>query len=385
MFQIFVSGARVTALCAAVLIGLVFTTVGRADPDTPCAVVVLAGHSIQAAIDGAPSGATVCVGPGTFQENLVIAKNGITLVGSGAGKTIIEPPAQPAPVCLVIFVPPIGYETLGANGICVANVDDEGDMLGVVNDVRVTGFTVQGFPGVGIVFAGANRFRADHNVAANNSFYGITAFASQHGRFDDNTSYGAGDAGFYIGNSPKADFTVENNNAHNNLWGILVRDAANGTITGNMLHDNCSGLVFLNTGTRTGVDHWQASHNTAWRNNLFCPTTVTGLPFNLTGVGVLVAGADHLTIQENTVRANQPTGDTTIINGVALAGGIVVVSTEDITVFPGFFGSVEAQNNILNNLVIDNQPFDLAYDGLGAGNHLISNTCRTSSPAGLCR
>src|SRR5215831_17631595 len=69
------------------------------------------------------------------------------------------------------------------------------------------------------------------------------------GRFENNTSYGDEDAGFYVGNSPEADFTVQNNTAFNNLWGILVRDAATGSITGNTLHDSCSGLVFLNTGT----------------------------------------------------------------------------------------------------------------------------------------
>ncbi len=385
MFYIYVSAARVTTLCAAVLAGLVFTGVGRAAANPRCTVLVQAGQSIQSALDGAQPGSRVCVDPGTYQENLVIAKNGITLAGAGAGITILEPPAAPAPVCLVIFVPPIGYENLGPNGICVANLDEEGDIIGVVNDVRVTGFTVQGFPGVGIVFAGANRFRADHNVAADNASYGITAFASMHGRFDDNTSYGSADAGFYIGNSPTADLAIQNNTAYNNLWGILVRDAAMGSITGNRLHDNCSGLVFLNTGTRTGVHHWQASHNIARHNNHYCPTDVTGLPFTLTGLGVLIAGADHIVLQENMVHANQPSGDPTIIDGVALAGGIVVVSTANVSVFPGYYGSVEAQNNVVNNVVLDNQLFDLAYDGQGAGNHFISNTCRTTSPAGLCQ
>jgi len=251
-----------------------------------------------------------------------------------------------------------------------------------VNDVRVTGFTVQGFPGVGIVFAGANRLRADHNVAANNGQYGITAFGSTHGVFEDNTSYGSGDAGFYVGDSPKADFTVRNNIAYSNLWGILLRDSATGTVTGNMLHGNCSGLVFLNTGISTGVHNWQAAYNAAEQNDNFCPAGE--LPFGLTGVGVLIAGGDHIQLRENIVRANQPSGAPSIINGVGLAGGIVVVSTASISVFPGYFGSVAAHNIILNNAVHDNQPFDLAYDGLGTDNHFVSNRCETSSPAGLC-
>jgi len=118
----------------------------------------------------------VCVGPGTYHENLLIAKDGITLQGAGPGITVLEPPDKPVPVCLELFFPPVDYVNNGLNGICVANVDAEGNLLGVVNDVPVTGFTVHGFPGVGIVFAGTNRPRADHNVAANNNGYGITAF-----------------------------------------------------------------------------------------------------------------------------------------------------------------------------------------------------------------
>jgi parallel beta-helix repeat protein len=385
MFRIFVLGARACAVFAAVLIGLVFPGAGQAAPQPTCTVQVLAGQSIQAAIDAAPSGATVCVGPGTYEENLLIAKDGITLEGAGPGITVLEPPAQPVPVCLEFFFPPVDYEVTGLNGICVANVDPEGNLLGVVNDVRVTGFTVQGFPGVGIVFANTNRPRADHNVAANNSSYGITAFASRHGRFEDNTSYGSHDAGFYVGDSPEADFTVQNNTAFANLWGILVRDSATGSVTGNTLHDNCAGLVFLNTGTLAGVHNWQASRNTAAHNTNSCPGNVTGLPFNLTGIGVLIAGGEHIVLRDNTVRANQPSGEVTIIDGVPLAGGIVVVSTASVAVFPTYFGSDAAHNIILHNVALENQPFDLVYDGLGTGNHFVSNVCGTSYPAGLCQ
>jgi parallel beta-helix repeat protein len=385
VFRIFVLGARASALCAAVLIGLVFPGVGEAVPNATCTVQVLAGQSIQAAIDSASAGATVCVGPGTYHENLLIAKDGITLKGAGPGITILEPPAQPTPVCFSIYIPPIGYEETDVAGICVANLDSAGNPLGIVNDVRVTGFTVQGFSGEGIIFAYTNRFRADHNVAANNGYYGITSFVSTHGRFENNTSYGDEDAGFYVGNSPEADFTVQNNTAFNNLWGILVRDAATGSITGNTLHDSCSGLVFLNTGTSAGVHNWRASQNIIAHNDNPCPEEVTGLPFNLSGVGVLIGGADHIVLRNNTVLANQPNGEATIVNGVALAGGIVVISTADISVFQGFFGSDASHNLILRNAALDNQPFDLTYDGLGAGNHFIFNRCGTSDPAGLCR
>lgn len=363
---------------------LVFTGMGRAAASPACTVQVAAGQSIQAAIDGAAGGATICVGPGTYRENLLIAKDGITLAGAGPEKTFLEPPDVPLQVCMPIFIEPIDYENFGLNGICVADLDEEGDIRRTVNDVRVTGFTVRDFPGVGIIFAGTNRIRADHNVAASNGAYGITAFISTHGRFEYNTSYGSGDAGFYVGNSPDADFRVQYNTAFADLWGILVRDASSGSITDNLLHDSCSGLVFLNSGTTTGVHDWRAARNIVAHNDSFCSAEEAELPFSLTGVGILIAGGDHIVLRENRVRANQPGGDPSIIHGVPLAGGIVVVSSADISIFPGFFGSVATHNTITQNVVLDNQPYDLVNDGLGSGNRFVSNTCENSSPARLC-
>jgi parallel beta helix pectate lyase-like protein len=383
MFPISVSAVHTSALFAGALIVLVFTGVGRGAPNPTCTAQVAAGQSIQDAIDGAATGATVCVGPGTYQENLLIAKDGITLKGAGAGITVLRPPAHPRSVCLKLFVPPIDYENTGLNGICVANVDADGHELGVVNDVRVTGFTIQDFPGVGIVFANTNRLRADHNVAANNQAYGITAFHSTHGQFEYNTTYGSHDAGFYVGDSPEADFRVRYNTAFADLWGILVRDSARGRVTDNLLQGSCAGLVFLNTGTISGVHHWRASHNITAGNNNFCPAG--DLPFALTGVGIMIAGGDHIVLRENRVLTNQPGGEPSLINDVPLAGGIVVVSTANISVFPGFYGDVSEHNLIVNNAVLDNHPFDLVYDGMGTGNHFISNKCETSLPAGLCR
>ena len=100
MFRIFESATRVPAVCAAVLVGLVFTGVGRGAPNPTCTVQVVAGQSIQDAIDGAATGATVCVGPGTYQENLLINRDGITLKGAGPEDTVLEPPTQPRPFCL---------------------------------------------------------------------------------------------------------------------------------------------------------------------------------------------------------------------------------------------------------------------------------------------
>jgi parallel beta-helix repeat protein len=379
-----------SATAVVLAVGLAAALWPATHPSAHAAVItVLPGQSIQAAIDAAPPGTTIAVAPGTYQENLLIAKDDITLQGAGAGLTVLQPPAQPVDVCLKLFFPPADLEQNGLNGICVANVDAQGNILATVHDVRVSGFTVQDFPGVGIVFAGTDGAQADHDVVANDltnkGVYGITAFASTHGQFEDNTVSGTDDAGIYMGNSPHANFTIKDNTAHDDLWGILVRDSTQGTVSGNTLHDSCAGLVFLNTGTIAGVQHWVATGNVATHNDNLCPGSATGLPFTLSGLGTLIAGGEHIVLQGNTVTNNQPSGPPSTVDGVALAGGIVVVSTATVSVFPGFFGGDAAHNSIVNNTVTDNQPFDLAYDGLGTGNHFVHNACATSTPPGLCR
>jgi hypothetical protein len=89
-------------------------------------------------------------------------------------------------------------------------------------------------------------------------------------------------------------------------------------------------------------------------------------------------------LQGNAVTANRPSGTPTTIDGVALAGGVVVVSTASIQVFPGINGGDAANNTVASNTVAGNQPFDLAYDGQGTGNRFTNNTCHTSTPPGQC-
>ncbi len=50
--------------------------------------------TIQAAVDAAPEGATILIGPGTYTENIVITKS-LTLEGSGIDSTILRPPVSP--------------------------------------------------------------------------------------------------------------------------------------------------------------------------------------------------------------------------------------------------------------------------------------------------
>ncbi len=64
----------------------------------PACTVTVSGenvgdNAIQTAINSASSGSTICIGAGTYPEQLTIATPGITLLGAGNASTIIEPNA----------------------------------------------------------------------------------------------------------------------------------------------------------------------------------------------------------------------------------------------------------------------------------------------------
>jgi hypothetical protein len=84
IFKLLVSGAILVWL--ALVVGN-SEQVGQAQAD--CTVTVEPRQSIQRVIDAAPEGAVICLGAGTWEENLKITKS-LTLHGAGREQTVIQ-------------------------------------------------------------------------------------------------------------------------------------------------------------------------------------------------------------------------------------------------------------------------------------------------------
>ena len=149
-------------------------------------VVVHEGESIQAAIDGADQHTTIVVEQGTYAENLLITTDRITLIGQGA---TLVPPATPRPPTPCDFGGPSA-----TNGICAVGGFDFPDPDGPphvtdrLTDVTITGFTVQGFEGSGIIYLAARNPVITQNTATGNGAYGIARFFSTGGEIVGNTA-----------------------------------------------------------------------------------------------------------------------------------------------------------------------------------------------------
>lgn len=308
-------------------------------------VTVHSGESIQAAIDAAPPGSVVEVESGTYTENVWITKDGMTLRAAPGAHPNLKSPASAAP---------------GTPAAC-ANPESPSDFSGIcvpgAQGVRVTGFTVRQFS-VGILLLGATGGVVDNNVLIGNTEYGVFALSSTGSVIRANTATRSREAGFYIGDSPNAQATVQANTSYDNGFGIFVRHASHGVLLNNDVHGNCIGVLFLDAPAPS--THWLASGNRVSDNN-----RVHGCK-GPSGIGIASVGSRDITIRDNMVNDN---------GGPSFpAGGIVIVSSPN---------DPSTNVAVVRNRAHGNEPFDLVWDGVGSVT-FVANSCATSLPPGLC-
>lgn len=329
------------------------------------------GDSIQAAIDAASAGDTIVVAPGTYRENLTIQKDGITLRGAGAGRTVLEMPAagaEHASNC---------NENGEVSGVCIAGVFTlNSDVLGKpVSDVRVSGFSVKGFTRFGIVTYNAHDTVVSDNAVSGARHFGLVAFEVKGLDLLRNRSTDNGETGLYVADADDADLVVEGNTTSGNTngggIGMYFRDASGAVVRGNTVEQNCVGMLLVDSGVPRPLRDWTVSGNTVRGNTASCSAT-DDVPVALSGFGIAVLGGSHVVIDGNAVSGNRPSGDTPV------AGGIALVSASSVG------GPDPVANVVKANVLRANAPADIVTDGTGTRNVIVRNTCATSIPTGLC-
>ena len=332
------------------------------------------GQSIQAAVDQAPPGTTVKLAPGIYHQSVGITKDGITLTGSGADDTTIEPAAQPTGPC--------GSQEFG---VCVVGqLDNNGNVTHPVLDVRVTNLSIKGFStagpdgqvaGAGIFILGATNPTVDHVVSADNGSFGIVTVGSSGDRYLADVAYGSAEAGFHLSLSAGPGATITHSRAYANRYGILVASVSGGILADNKLTANCSGIALVGEGLTggTATHDWKVSHNNTSDNNAACPAVGTPPLAEppISGNGIAVWGVHDIVVSHNNVTGNHPTGTS------AIAGGIVVQSSPS--------GEPSTNITVVGNDAMNNQPADIAWDRTGISNTFNRNDCEISIPAQLCR
>jgi len=322
---------------------------------------VFPGDSIQHAVHKAHSGDVIKVHQGIYHGSVEITKNGLTLKGSGIDRnkgSVIKP----------------GHTKRcggGSAGICILP-HRNGSHEARTKDTVIQGFQIRGFKDFGGIAENAKRTTFDHNKFVDNAEYGVAAFGSIRTKFLHNLGVRGGEAGFYVGDSPRSRAILRGNRARDNgEFGFFLRDSSHGRAMRNEAVHNCLGIGLINTGSPGGVLNWRVRDNEANSNNHFCKGGGGAPPITGTGIGLL--GAKKSIIKRNSVLSNRPAQ-----SGAPFAGGIVVASAKPLG------GSVSSKNRILQNHALKNKPADIRWDGQGSGNEFRKNRCNTSQPNGLC-
>jgi hypothetical protein len=319
-------------------------------------IVVLPGHSIQAAVDRARPGDTIRLKKGHYAGGVLVRKR-LTIQGEG-NDTVLRPGHRDH--CAKAKAPGMG--------ICVI-----GRAKHPVKGVTIRNLSVQNFKGNGVHGMYTDALAVLAVLAKKNGEYGIAEFRSTRGRFLWNwTLDNDEDAGLYVGDIANARGTeVAWNHSSGNTLGVLVRHAHHVKVHDNEITGNCAGVALIDDGQKGGQGHNDVWMNKIYKNNRSCAGHGPVPP--LGGTGILFFGGQHNTVKKNIVNGNR--------GRLPYSGGIVL--------FPGVAPAngparPASHNLILGNIALGNAPYDLVNNSGSRTNRFVHNKCRTSKPRHLC-
>ncbi|MEP7109001.1 MAG: parallel beta-helix domain-containing protein [Ferruginibacter sp.] len=331
-------------------------------------VVVHHGHSIQAAVNRAKPGSIIFIEPGIYNEAILVSKPCIQLVGlkdkRGEHKEII--------------IQNPGDEEYGIK------VTDEGDGFILKNVI------VRNFEEYGVYLVKVDNFVLDHVKSINNKEYGLFPVFCNNGVIKYCSATGSSDTGIYVGQS--TNIIVRFNVAFGNVSGFEIENCSNVSASWNESFNNTAGmLVFLLPElTVKSSSNILVTKNNIHHNNLdnFAPPD-GGLETNIPpGSGMLILGADNVTIRQNTITNNNFVGIATV--------STLILHVLGVPDPPGGYTDIEPNpdgTKIVHNVVNHNGSApppglplpgaDLLWDGSGTNNCWSYNIFTSSYPPNL--
>src|SRR6266545_2738394 len=198
-------------------------TTGRALPVTRRASGVVRRvpqgyRTIQAAVDAARPGDLVLVGPGVYREEVKVTIPSLVIRGTDRNRVIVD------------------GEFRRPNAISVT-----------ADAVAVENLTVRNAVANGLFWTGVTGYRASYVTASADGDYGIYAFGSRDGVFEQSYASGSPDAGFYIGQCNPCDAVIDGVVSEGNALGYSGTNASDLDIVRSVFRHNWAGIV-PNTG-----------------------------------------------------------------------------------------------------------------------------------------
>jgi parallel beta-helix repeat protein len=281
------------------------------------------GDSIQDAVDAARPGDTIVVLPGVYtgtpgDESVVdVRKSRITILGG--------------PLAVIDAT---GFEY----GIMVGEdepITSAGCPRITVRGFRLFGLTIRDPDDTGVRLSGVDGFTLagtrylNHRVPEGE--YGPFPVCSRNGLITRNFASGWNDAAIYVGDDVNVDVT--HNIAVDSVVGAEIENSVGSEVIGNILAGNAGGLlVFVGANLpmpftrKVLVAHNLIAHNNRENTGR---GAVAGVP---EGTGLLVIGADDVTVRENSMVRNNSFGFASIGNASAFLDDRIEPFTDNLRV-----------------------------------------------------
>ena len=331
--------------------------------------------TITKAVAAAKAGDLILVAPGTYKESVNVETDNLVIRGTDRNKVVLDGG----------FKLENGIRVTGADGVVVENM------------------TAKNYTSNGFFWTGVKGYRGSYLTAVRNGDYGIYAFDSYMGQFDNSYGGGSPDAGFYIGQCYKCDAVITDVVSEYNGLGYSGTNAGGDLyIVNSTFRYNRAGIV-PNSGSYELCYPQRESTiagNLVYSNNQ-ADTPAIDVALLAMGNGILPAGGNRNLITKNRVFDHERTGI-----------GLVPFPEEDASdnappktdwdlpcsdqkkktpPDPDSVGLVvwSAQDNKVTDNVVEGSGLgDIAVGGLdtdlsGLGNCFAGNTVTTSSPKNL--
>ena len=332
--------------------------------------------TIQEAVSAAEPGDVVLVEPGVYNEAVDVETENLTIRGSNRNEVILDG----------------GFEL--ENGVRV-----------LADGVAVENMTARNFTTNGFFWTGVTGYRGSYLSAIRNGDYGVYAFDSVRGQFDHIYAAGSPDAGIYIGQCYECDAVVTDViSEHNGLGFSGTNAGGNLLIVNSTWRNNRAGIV-PNSGSYELCYPQRAATivgNIVHDNNQ-PDTPAIDVALTAMGNGILLAGGNRNTIEQNLVYNHKRTGIGLVPFPEEEANDVVpdestwdlpcseVRDTTPTSGDPGALALVlwdSTENRVTGNDVSGSGLADLGVGALGVDlatldNCFTDNTFSSSAPADL--
>lgn len=262
----------------------------------------IAAGDVQGLLDAAnllDDDSALVLAEGTWTLNNAVTirgVTGITLIGQGMGKTVLD----------------LGEVANQVNGVDVVADDFHIEGLTIV-DAPKDGLRIEDSDG--IVIRGVEATWTNENDPDNGA-YGLYPVRVQHVLMEDNVASNASDAGIYVGQCEHA--IVRNNQAIGNVAGLEIENTQFADVYGNEVTENTAGLVIFDLPGNPVIGRDIHVHDNVIQNNNrpnFAPGGVVQMiP---AGVGTFAMASRRVEIEGNSYARNH-TVDIALISGLVI-------------------------------------------------------------------